>query len=96
MSVLTFFDCRRKTLSVALLYSRLLIERFFDLPSERIFNLVALNPCLHFLGAGASISTSLVESSTSEDPDPDPSCDFLPLLNNADLVFDRVTRPGPA
>jgi len=95
VSVLTFFDCRRKTSSVAPLYSELLIERF-DLPSERIFNLVALNPCLHFLGAGASISTSLVESSTSEDPDPDPSCDFLPLLNNADLVFDRVTRPGPA
>lgn len=75
---------------------RRLLSESVDLPSERIFNLVALNPCLHFFGAGASISTSLVESSTSEDPDPDPSCAFLPLLNNADLVFDRVIRPGPA
>lgn len=96
MSVLTFFDYRKEDdLSVTRLRRTVLIKKC-DLPSERFFNLVALNPCLHFFGAGASISTSLVESSTSEDPDPDPSCDFLPLLNNADLVFDRVTRPGPA
>jgi hypothetical protein len=52
-------------------------------PRERIFNLVDLNPCLHFTGAGAFISTSLL-SSTSDDPE-----------SAALLVLERVTRPGP-